>query len=67
MAHDHKGVPYSAWVLWQHLKKGLIIGRIVKDGLPRPTDIYHMIGFARRLGRVTCRGDSTIDDPEKLE
>jgi len=26
-----------------------------------------MIGFARRLGRVTCRGDSTIDDPEKLE
>jgi len=32
-----------------HLQKGLIIGRIAKDGLPRQDAVHHMIDRARIL------------------
>ncbi len=35
----------------QHLKKGLVIGRIAKDGLPRQPAVHHMIDCARILYR----------------
>ncbi len=50
--HQTIGKPLAApqrMGVTHHLKKGLVIGRIAKDGLPRQAAVHHMLDRARIL------------------